>query len=108
MAQMAKSRGKSVKNLASLRSETGSGSPVTSNLSDSDVSLAQMPTIVHTDMTMPSRARLKENKSANAGHDNINGTKAASEVKVSTVIEATSKLDTTAEREAADLTKKFA
>ena len=108
MAQMPILRGKFVKKLASLSSETGSGSPATSNLSDSNVSLAQMSTIVYTDMTRPTRARLKEDKSANAGHDHIAGTKAASEVKVSTVIEATSKLDTTAEREAADLTKKFA
>ena len=48
MAQMPKSRGQSVNELASLSIETGSGSPVTLKLSDSDVSLAQMPTIVHT------------------------------------------------------------
>ena len=108
MAQMPILRGKFVKKLASLSSETGSGSPATSNLSDSNVSLAQMSTIVYTDMTRPTRARLKEDKSANAGHDHIAGTKAASEVKVSTVIEATSKLDTTAEREAADFAKKLA
>ena len=60
MAQMPKLRGKSVKKLASLRIETGSGSPVTSNLSDSDVSLAQMTTKVHTDMIRPSTARLKQ------------------------------------------------
>ena len=52
---------------------SGSGSPVqgpvTSRLADSDVLLVQMPTIGHTDMTRPDRARLKENKSANSCHD---------------------------------------
>ena len=47
----------------------GSGSPVTSKLSDSVVLLAQRPTLVHTDITRPGRARLKEDKMANAGHD---------------------------------------
>ena len=59
-------------------------------------------------------AIFKEDKSVNAGHDDIEGAyaiagiKDAAEVKVSTVIEAASKLDTTAEREAAYLAKKFA
>ena len=50
-------------------SVTGSGSPVTSKLSDSDVLLAQMPTTGHTDMTRPDIARLKVNKYANSGYD---------------------------------------
>ena len=44
---------------SSLSSETGSSNTVTSKLSDRDVLLAQMPTQAHTDMTRPSRARLK-------------------------------------------------
>ena len=50
-------------------SMTGRGIPMTSKLSDSDVLLAQMPTLVQTEMTRPGRASLKENKSANAGRD---------------------------------------
>ena len=70
MVQMPKlHRDNSVKKLASLSSENGSGSPVTSKLSDSVVLLAQRPTLVHTDITRPGRARLKEDKLANAGHD---------------------------------------
>ena len=42
---------------------------MTSKLSDSDVLLAQRPTLGHTDMTRPDRARLKENKSAKAAID---------------------------------------
>ena len=50
-------------------SVTVNGSPVTSELSDSDVLLAQRPALGHTEMSRPDRARLKENKSAKAGID---------------------------------------
>ena len=49
---------------SSLSSETGSSNTVTSKLSDRDVLLAQMPTQALTDMTRPSRDRLKENRVA--------------------------------------------
>ena len=54
---------------SSLSSETGSSKTVTSKLSDRDVLVAQMPTKAHTDMTRPSRARLKESRVTDVSHE---------------------------------------
>ena len=98
---------KSVKSDSIKTTPSGSNKPVGSGSTDCSVQgMAQMHKLF--------RYKFKEAKLANAGHDYIEckyaiaGTKAAAEVKVSTEIEAATKLDTTAERGAAYLTEKFA
>ena len=98
---------KSVKRDSIKTTPSGSSKHVSSGSTDCSVpDMAQMPNLL--------TAIFKEDKSVNAGHDDIEGAyaiagiKGAAEVKVSTVIESASKLDTTAEREVAYLAKKFA